>query len=113
MLCERIPPPAFRLWCILRSMQFESGPNLMMPPLTIDEVCWLMPGVNGKPTSAARAREALNCLMKEGFLKDISDPGLGKGAARTYLALDEPDKPEVWKDARGKLRAYVKSWRGK
>lgn len=94
-------------------MQFESGSNLIMPPLTIDEICWLLPGVNGKPTSAARAREALGCLMKEGFLKDISDPGLGKGAPRSYLALDQPDKPEVWKDARGKLRMYTRLWRKK
>lgn len=105
----RITNTAFRLWCILRSMQFENGPGI--PPLTLDQVCWLLPGVKGKPTSRARAREALDCLLNEGLLNDVSAPGLSKSAPRLYLAMDEPQRPARWMNARSKLREYRKLWR--
>ena len=110
MLCERIPPTAFRLWCILRSMQFERGPGI--PPLTVDQVCWLLPGVNGKPTSRARAREALAALLGEGLLSDVSAKGTGRSAARTYQAHDQPDRSMGWTGARRKLGRYWPGWRG-
>jgi hypothetical protein len=110
MLCERIPPTAFRLWCILRSMQFERGPGI--PPLTVDQVCWLLPGVNGKPTSRARAREALTALLGEGLLLDVSAKGTGRSAARTYVAQDRPDRSMGWSGARRKLGRYWPGWRG-
>lgn len=109
MLCERVNPTAFRLWCILRSAQFENGPGI--PPLTLDEVCWLLPGVNGKPTSKTRAREALDCLLAEGLLKDATGEGAPKSAPRIYLAVDEPMRPVEWSGARRKLRGYWKLWR--
>lgn len=108
-LNERVTSTAFRLWCILRSMQFETGPGI--PPLTLDQVCWLLPGVKGKPTSRARAREALDCLLNEGLLKDVSEEGLSKSAPRLYLAMDEPQRPATWMNARSKLRGYRKLWR--
>jgi hypothetical protein len=111
MLNERINPTAFRLWCILRSMQFERGPGI--PPLTLDEICWLLPGVNGKPTSRPRAKEALDCLLTEGLLKDVSAEGLARTAPRLYLAVDDPAGPMGWSGARHKLRRYSKLWRKK
>lgn len=109
MLSERVTPTAFRLWCILRSMQFEKGPGI--PPLTLDEICWLLPGVKGKPTSRARAREAMDCLLGEGLLKDVSEEGLSKVAPRIYLAMDEPQGAMGWTGARRKLSGYRKLWR--
>lgn len=109
ILCDAVPVTAFRLWCVLRSMQFEQGPGI--PPLNLDEVCWLLPGVGGKPTSKARAREALDCLLLTGLLKDVSAPGTGKAARRLYLAFDEPVIPVQWKSARGKLARYTRLWR--
>lgn len=111
MLCERVNATAFRLWCILRSMQFERGPGI--PPLKLDEICWLLPGVNGKPTSKARAREALDSLLEEGLLKDVSEEGTAKSAARLYLAMDTPQKAMGWTGARRKLRRYHRLWRSK
>jgi len=111
MLCERVNPTAFRLWCILRSMQFERGPGI--PPLTLDEVCWLLPGVNKKPTSRTRAREALDCLLEEGLLKDVSEEGLSKSAPRLYLAVDEPQKAMGHTGARRKLKLYHRLWRSR
>lgn len=109
MLCERVPATAFRLWCILRSMQFESGPGI--PPLTLDQVCWLLPGVNKKPTSRTRAREALDVLLEEGLLKDVSAEGLPKSAPRLYLAVDEPQRAMGFSGARRKLKRYHRLWR--
>lgn len=111
MLCEQVTPTAFRLWCILRSMQFENGPGI--PPLRLDEVCWLLPGVNGKPTSKTRAREALDCLLGEGLLKDATGEGASRSAPRIYLAIDEPQRPVEWSGAKRKLRGYGKLWRSK
>lgn len=108
-LNERVTNTAFRLWCILRGMQFENGPGI--PPLTLDQVCWLLPGVNGKPTSRARARDALNCLLDEGLLQDVSAEGLSKSAPRLYLAVDEPQKAMGWTSARRKLKGYRRLWR--
>lgn len=109
MLCDRVNPTAFRLWCVLRSMQFENGPGI--PPLTLDEACWLLPGINGKPTSKTRAREALDCLLAEGLLQDVTAEGSSKSAPRVYLAVDEPTEPTEWSSARRKLRRYTKLWR--
>jgi hypothetical protein len=104
MLCERITPTAFRLWCILRSMQFENG--LGIPPMTLDEVCWLLPGVNGKPSSKTRTREALDALLDEGLLMDVSADG-------TSRAVDAPQKAMGWPGARRKLSGYHRFWRRK
>jgi hypothetical protein len=109
ILCERVNATAFRLWCVLRSMQFERGPGI--PPMTLDEVCWLLPGVNGKPTSRARARESLDSLLAEGLLKDVTGEGVSKSAPRVYLAMDEPQKAMGWTNARRKLRRYSRLWR--
>lgn len=111
MLCERINPTAFRLWCILRSMQFENSSGV--PPMTLDEVCWLLPGVNGKPTSKTRAREALDALLEEGVLVDVSPEGTSRAGARTYVAVDRPQKAMGWTGARRKLLAYHRGWRSK
>jgi hypothetical protein len=110
MLCERINSTAFRLWCILRSMQFEAGP-LGIPPMTLDQVCWLLPGVNGKPTSKARAREALDALLEEGLLRDVSPEGVSRAGARHYLAIDAPQRAMGWTGARRKLNGYHRLWR--
>jgi hypothetical protein len=109
ILNERVNPTAFRLWCILRSMQFEHGPGI--PPLTLDQVCWLLPGVNGKPTSKTRAREALDCLLTEGLLMDVSAEGVSRAGARSYLAVDTPQKGMGWTGARRKLARYHRLWR--
>lgn len=109
MLCERIGPTAFRLYCILRSMQFEIGPGI--PPLTLDQVCWLLPGVKGKPTSRTRAREALDSLLEEGLLKDVTAEGVSKSSPRVYLATDRSNGSMGWTSARRKLKRYVRLWR--
>lgn len=110
MVSDRVNPSAFRVWCILRSMQFENGPGI--PPLTLDEICWLLPGVNGKPTSKARAREAMDCLLREGLLKDTTGEGIPRSAPRIYLAVDDPVEQPQWSSARRKLRGYSRLWRG-
>lgn len=109
MLCERINPTAFRLWCVLRSMQFEQGPGI--PPMTLDEICWLLPGVNGKPTSRGRAREALDSLLDEGLLVDVSAEGTSRAGARSYRAVDAPQQAMGWTGARRKLGGYHRLWR--
>lgn len=111
MLCERINPTAYRLWCILRSMQFEKGPGI--PPMTLDEVCWLLPGINKKPTSKTRAREALDSLLTEGLLLDVSAEGASKSGARSYLTVDSPREAMGWPGARRKLARYHRTWRQK
>ena len=110
MLCDRINPTAFRLWCILRSMQFENGPGI--PPLTLDEICFLRPGINKKPTSKTRAREALDSLLEEGLLKDVSGENVPKAAPHLYLAFDEPQGAMGFSGARRKLKRYTRLWRG-
>jgi len=109
MLNERINPTAFRLWCILRSLQFERGPGI--PPLTLDQICWLLPGVSGRPTSRTRAKEAVDALLAEGLLMDVSAEGVGRSGARSYLAVDTPQKAMGWPGARRKLARYCRSWR--
>jgi alpha-beta hydrolase superfamily lysophospholipase len=111
MLCEGITSTAFLLWCVLRSMQFEPGRGPGIPPLTLDQVCWLLPGVKGKPTSRTRARDALDCLIGVGLLRDVSPAGTAKSAPRFYEALDEPEQPVPWRGARHKLFSYRPVWR--
>lgn len=110
MISDRIPATAFRLWCILRSMQFEGdGPGI--PPLTLDQMCWLLPGVRGKPSSRARTRQALDALLVEGLVEDVSEPGLGRSAPRSYRTHDAPRRPEDRSTARRKLDRYRRGWR--
>lgn len=109
MVCERINATAYRLWSILRSMQFEDGPGI--PPLTLDQICWLLPGVRGKPTSRARAREALNSLLEEGLLEDVTEDGASRSGARLYRAHDVPRRAMGWPSARRKLARYRREWR--
>lgn len=109
MLNESINPTAFLLWCILRSMQFEKGPGI--PPLTLDQVCWLLPGVNRRPTSKTRAREALDALLEAGLLMDVSAEGTSRAGARSYLTVDTPQRAMGWTGARRKLARYSKKWR--
>lgn len=105
LLNERINSTALRLWCILRSMQFENGAPI--PAVTIDELCWLLPGVNGKPSSRPRVTEALETLISEGLLEEVEK----KGTARIYKCTDESVKSARWWSAKVKLRWYAAAWR--
>jgi len=112
---------ALHLYLILRSLILENdkrgGGGLRA--LTYDELCWLLPGVNGKPTSLTAVKDALRALDVEGLVtnpddrRTVTSTGRGKiQVQRRYQVHDFPrDDYEGWRNGWDKLDAYRADWR--
>ncbi|OAH10983.1 hypothetical protein [Streptomyces jeddahensis] len=113
---------ALHLYLLLRSMVSESvrrnGGALRR--MSIDQLCWLLPGVNGKPASLTMVKDALRLLAAHNLVVNPDGGRLvtsgGKNAIqntfRTYKVNDlPPDAYEGWRNVWDKLDAYTPDWR--
>jgi hypothetical protein len=64
-VCPDIGPTAFRLYVITRSLVIEKRGAVRK--LTLMELCQLLPGPNGKPSSVGRIRDAIRELSAVGL----------------------------------------------
>lgn len=111
-VCPDIGPTAFRLYAIVRSLVIDKRGSVRK--LTLMELCQLLPGPNGKPSSVGRIRDAIRELSAVGLfttpqggpvtttsskraterpilirINDFpSDPGAYQGPKNTFAVLD-------------------------
>ncbi|WP_331756613.1 hypothetical protein [Streptomyces decoyicus] len=122
--------PALRLYCILRSMITEANkhrPGAGLRRMTIDQLCYLMAGVNGnagKPVSVSSMYELLKILERLRLVvpRDVTESegasqlkGKQKavyGILRGFTIKDLPPAvQDGWRNAWDKLDAYRPDWR--
>lgn len=127
MLMPGMTHTAYRLYSLLRSMMTEASrrPRSGMRRMTIDQLCWLLPGPKDKPTSVSTMYEALSTLESlnlvvpkdsvelEGITKLKGKARAAQGIARGFTVNDlPPDAVHIgWRNAWDKLDAYRPDWR--
>ncbi|MFI1386675.1 hypothetical protein ACH4U8_45705, partial [Embleya sp. NPDC020886] len=121
LLHPRVPHTSMRLYLVVRSMIIENDKRggAGLRPLTYDQLCWLLPGVNGKPTSLTTVKDALRVLDAEGLMTNpddrriVTSTGRGKvQVLRRFQVHDFPrDDYRGWRNAWDKLAAYRPDWR--
>ncbi|WP_455355961.1 hypothetical protein [Streptomyces sp. SYSU K217416] len=127
MLMPGMTHTAFRLYCLLRSMMVEASrrPRSGMRRMTIDQLCWLLPGPNDKPLSVSAMYEVLKTLENlnlvvpkdtlelAGITKLKGKERAAKGIVRGFTVNDLPPDAEHtgWRNAWDKLDAYTPDWR--
>ena len=111
LICPDISHTALRLYSILRSMIIEKGDEGLRR-LTIDQLCWLLPGPNGKETSRTAVKDAMRVLLDKKLLECTDDDAKNPSGPRKYIVKDFPPKEyEGWRNAWDKLNAYTPDWR--
>lgn len=50
MLHPELRGTPFQLYAIMRSLVIDKAGERQSRRITIDQLCWLLPGINGKPT---------------------------------------------------------------
>ncbi|MFE3602428.1 hypothetical protein [Streptomyces sp. NPDC059142] len=127
MLMPGMTHTAYRLYSLLRSMVTEASrrPRGGMRRMTIDQLCWLLPGPNDKPLSVSAMYEVLKTLEKLNLVvpKDAVElAGITKlkgkaravhGISRGFTVHDiRPADVHIgWRNAWDKLDAYRPDWR--
>ncbi|PJE97162.1 hypothetical protein CUT44_14380 [Streptomyces carminius] len=127
MLMPGMTHTAYRLYSLLRSMMVEASrrPRSGMRRMTIDQLCWLLPGPNDKPMSVSAMYEVLKALEKlnlvvpkdtvevAGIAKLKGKERAAKGIVRGFTVNDlPPDAVHTgWRNAWDKLDAYRPDWR--
>ncbi|MFF2572713.1 hypothetical protein [Streptomyces sp. NPDC058084] len=126
MLMPGMTHTAYRLYSLLRSMIVEATRlKFGMRRMTIDQLCWLLPGPNDKPMSISAMYEVLKTLENlnlvvpkdtlelEGITQLKGKERAAKGISRGFTVNDLP--PEAmhtgWRNAWDKLDAYTPDWR--
>ncbi|MFJ7416585.1 hypothetical protein ACIQWZ_38175 [Streptomyces sp. NPDC098077] len=113
---------ALHLYMVLRSMIRENvrrkGGGLRR--MSVDQLCFLLPGVNKKPCSPTMVKDALKLLDELNLVVNPEDGHLvkstGKGGIqnsfRTYQVNELPPDAYVgWRNVWDKLDAYTPDWR--
>jgi hypothetical protein len=129
-LMPGLPDAGLRLYDIFRSMMSEvsrNRPGAGLRRMTIDQLCFLMPGSNGKadkPVSVSAMYELLSVLERLDLIvpKDMKEAAgasqykgkekAAKAILRGYVVKDLP--PAVytgWRNTWDKLDAYRPDWR--
>lgn len=123
-VCPDIGATAIRLYWIIRSIMHEKGDKSKR--LSLDELCWLLPGVNSKPTSVTRIKDALRELERAGLVSNpegavtrqwVTDPATGKQTKENFRRWQIHDFAQEgyggWRSAIAKLKAYPGvGWQG-
>lgn len=115
---------ALHLYMLLRSMVRENvrrrGGGNGMRRMSVDQLCFLLPGVNKKPCSLTMVKDALKLLDELNLVVNPEDERLvkstGKGGIqnsfRTYQVNEIPPDAYVgWRNVWDKLDAYTVDWR--
>ncbi|MEV5598924.1 hypothetical protein [Streptomyces sp. NPDC052496] len=113
---------ALHLYLILRSMVYESarrkGGGLRR--MSLDQLCFLLPGVNEKPCSPTMVKDALRLLAEHNLVVNpdggrlVTSTGKGgiQNSFRKYKVNDTPPDAYVgWRNVWDKLDAYTPDWR--
>ena len=88
--------------------------------MSVDQLCFLLPGVNKKPCSPTMIKDALKLLAELNLVVNPEDGHLvkstGKGGIqnsfRTYQVNElPPDAYQGWRNVWDKLDAYTPDWR--
>ena len=127
LVMPELPHTALRLYELLRSMISEARknrPGAGLRRMSIDQLCWLLPGVNGKPVSVSTMYELLGCLERlnlvvpkdmqevEGASQMKGEEKAARGILRGYKVKDLPPAAYTgWRNAWDKLDAYRPDWR--
>ncbi|MEU8828880.1 hypothetical protein [Streptomyces sp. NPDC048636] len=126
LLMPGLSHTTLRLYLLLRSMVTEANrwPRGGLRRMTIDQMCWLLPGPGGKPISVSAMYELLDALKKLNLVvpKDsIAAEGASalkgkekaaRGILRGYTVKDLPPTEYTgWRNAWDKLDAYTPNWR--
>ncbi|MFF3958821.1 hypothetical protein ACFYY1_37300 [Streptomyces sp. NPDC001890] len=128
MLMPGMTHTAYRLYSLLRSMIAEASRQSWhggMRRMTIDQLCWLLPGPKNKPTSVSTMYEVLGTLEElnlvvpkdvlelEGISQLKGKERAAKGISRGFTVNDlPPDAAHTgWRNAWDKLDAYRPDWR--
>jgi hypothetical protein len=127
MLMPGMTHTAYRLYNMLRSMIAEANRQRWngMRRMTIDQLCWLLPGPNDKPMSISAMYDVLKTLEKlnlvvpkdalelEGITQLKGKERAAKGISRGFTVNDlPPDAVHTgWRNAWDKLDAYRPDWR--
>ena len=113
---------ALHLYLLLRAMVSDAARRTGggLRRMSVDQLCWLLPGVNGKPSSPTMVKDALRLLDEHGLVVNPDDGRLvtstGKSGIqntfRKYQVNDlPPDVYEGWRNVWDKLDAYRPDWR--
>lgn len=119
MLHPELRGTPFQLYAIMRSLVIEKGGNQSSRRLTLDHLCWLLPGVNGKPTSLTAVRDALKVLNQLGLVTNrdgerlVASTGRGGIESRRRFQVNDlpPEGFQGWRNAWDKLDSYREDWR--
>jgi hypothetical protein len=119
MLHPELRGTPFQLYAIMRSLVIEKGSNQSSRRLTLDHLCWLLPGVNGKPTSLTAVRDALKVLNHLGLVTNrdgerlVASTGRGGIESRRRFQVNDlpPEGFQGWRNAWDKLDNYREDWR--
>jgi hypothetical protein len=103
---------SLHLYLILRSMITEKR-DYGLRRMTVDQLCYLLPGIDGKDISRSTGKNALRELLDEGFLVCLDEKDVPPSGPRKYLVKDLPPRPDYdgWRNAWDKLDAYTPNWR--
>ncbi|MEZ0092518.1 hypothetical protein [Streptacidiphilus sp. EB129] len=118
MLHPQMTRTAYLLYSLLRSMVTEKRPGALRR-MSLDQLCWLLPGINSKPTGLSTVKDALQVLARLGLVTNpdgrlVTSTGQGgiQTTLRRYQVHDlPPDAYDGWRNAWDKLDAYRPDWR--
>lgn len=112
LLYPDVSHTALHLYLILRSMIIEKRDDGLRK-MTIDQLCWLLPGIEGVDTSRTTVKDALRILLREEFLVCTDPADVPASAPRKYIVRDLPPRADYdgWRNAWDKLDAYTPNWR--
>ncbi len=117
MLHPEIGHTSYRLFCIIRSLMLEKRAKVRL--LSHEQLAFLLPGPNGKPSGVRTIKDALAVLER---LELVTNPdrrrlvtSTGKGGIHTrrrYQINDWPTQDyDGWRNTFDKLDAFTQDWR--
>jgi hypothetical protein len=119
-LCPQVNHTAYRLYVIIRSLILEKQPRKVRL-LSHEQLAFLLPGPNGKPSGVRTVKDALQVLTEVGLVSNPDGERIvtsgGKGVIHTRRRYQLHDWPTakvamtVWRNAFDKLDAFTKDWR--
>jgi hypothetical protein len=119
MLHPELRGTPFQLYAIMRSLVVDKAADQLSRRVTIDQLCWLLPGINGKPTSETAVKDALKVLDRLGLVTNpdserlVTSTGRGGVEVRRRFQINDlpPDGFHGWRNAWDKLNDYREGWR--
>src|SRR5699024_4907429 len=119
-LCPQVTHTAYRLYVIVRSLILEKQPKKVRL-LSDEQLAFLLPGPNGKPSGVRTVKDDLKVLTDVGLVcnpdgeRIVTSRGkVSISTRRRYQLHDWPTAKvamTVWRNTFDKLDAYTEDWR--